>query len=109
VPNGLNFRSTRSSHWTIQIREDLRIRKLEIISLSIDQNQIHRPRYDLFLFGADKDSWTLGTYNLEYFVIILIFHDFKTIHTICILRFVHKGTRYLAKIACQKIVACVCN
>jgi hypothetical protein len=66
----------RCWHWTIQITKDLRIRTLEIISLSIDQTHIHRPRYEPFLSGADLVSWILGMYNLEYFAMILIFHGF---------------------------------
>jgi hypothetical protein len=90
-----NFCATRCSQWMIQIREDLCIRTLEIISSSVGQNHFHRPCYKPFLFDADKASWTLGTYNLEHFAIILIFHDFYTTRTICALRFVYKGIRYL--------------
>jgi hypothetical protein len=41
------------------------------ISLS---KAFHRPRYDHFLFGADKAYWTFGPYNSEYFAVILIPH-----------------------------------
>jgi hypothetical protein len=71
-----NFCTMKWSHWTIQIRKHLRIRTLKIIFLSLGQNHIRRPRYEPFLCGADRDSWTLGTYNLEYFAIILIFYGF---------------------------------
>jgi hypothetical protein len=62
--------------WNIQVREHVQILTQQYIFQSASRKSIQKPRYVHFMFGADRDYWTLWTSNSEYFVIILIVQGF---------------------------------
>jgi hypothetical protein len=69
------FCATRSSHWTSEVKENLRIPKQERLPPLAYPDHIYWPRSEHFLFGADPGSWTLWTFHLERFTEILIAKD----------------------------------
>jgi hypothetical protein len=85
-----SFCVVRCWHWTVQNRQNLRIQILQMTSPSACQEPIHRPRYDQSLFGADRHSWTLRLYILEYLVMIPIIQGLETVLMIHFLYFIEK-------------------
>jgi hypothetical protein len=85
----------RSWFWTIQIKGNSRILIQKQNSSSFCPKRIHIPRYEHFLFGADRAALTLGPYNSVYLTVFLISHMHYNTFTATISLFDDKETRHL--------------